>query len=234
MQNLRFNIFNNIHKALRAMLYDTSLTLQKTDFTNENEANIALQKLELAVGIFEDHAMHEDSHIIPILETEAPGLALSFENEHVEDHRLGSALVESMKNYREQADPESKRRTGYQILLAFQEFVAFNLYHMNREERMINPVLWQFLSDEQIFHININIVRSIPPEKSLVPTSWMLRALSEDEIIAWFQKAKETSPQPVFSALCDLARKELDAEAWYNLRRQLELPSMTGEYSTLM
>ncbi|PWT97508.1 MAG: hypothetical protein C5B52_13710 [Bacteroidetes bacterium] len=234
MQNLRFNIFNNIHKALRAMLYDTSLTIQKTDFTNEQEANIALQKLELAVGTFEDHAMHEDSHIIPILETEAPGLALSFENEHVEDHRLGAALVESMQNFREQTDPENKRRTGYQILLAFQEFVAFNLYHMNREERMINPVLWEFLSDEEIFLINVNIVRSIPAEKSLIPTTWMLRALSEDEIIAWFQKAKATSPQHIFSALCDLAKKELSADTWYHLRNQLELPSMAGEYSTLL
>ena len=38
----RFNIFNQIHKALRAMLYDTSLTLQQTYFGDAEEAETAL------------------------------------------------------------------------------------------------------------------------------------------------------------------------------------------------
>ncbi len=35
---LRFNAFNMIHKALRATLYDSALTLQQTYFANAGEA----------------------------------------------------------------------------------------------------------------------------------------------------------------------------------------------------
>ena len=35
----RFNVFNQIHKGLRAMLYDTALTLQQTHFDDAGQAD---------------------------------------------------------------------------------------------------------------------------------------------------------------------------------------------------
>ena len=38
MKNSRYNIFDFIHKAWRALLYETALVLQQTDFDNTEDA----------------------------------------------------------------------------------------------------------------------------------------------------------------------------------------------------
>lgn len=87
---LRFNSFNMIHKALRAMLYDTALTLQQTDFTDAMEAETALSKVEDVIHQFEQHAHHEDTFMLPAIEKFAPQVVEDFEKEHVEDLELGN------------------------------------------------------------------------------------------------------------------------------------------------
>ena len=46
---MRVNIFNQIHKGLRALLYDTSILLQQTDFSNEEEMETAVKRGRITV-----------------------------------------------------------------------------------------------------------------------------------------------------------------------------------------
>ncbi|MGZ8518493.1 MAG: hypothetical protein ACXWWD_14145, partial [Chitinophagaceae bacterium] len=78
----RFNIFNQIHKALRAMLYDTSLALQQTHFADAEESETALEKVGMAVDVFDKHAAHEDNFILQAIQQYEPSLADAFEQEH--------------------------------------------------------------------------------------------------------------------------------------------------------
>ena len=48
----RFNSFLFVHKGLRAMLYDASLTLQQTDFSMSAEAEKALTKVDNVLFVF--------------------------------------------------------------------------------------------------------------------------------------------------------------------------------------
>lgn len=50
---LRYNIFNMIHKALRAMLYDTAQTLQQTYFADTDEAAETFEKINRVIHAFE-------------------------------------------------------------------------------------------------------------------------------------------------------------------------------------
>ena len=71
----RFNIFNQIHKALRAMLYDTSLNLQQTYFADADEAGAAVEKVNQVIDIFEEHAASEDHFVFPAIDKYEPSLA---------------------------------------------------------------------------------------------------------------------------------------------------------------
>ena len=64
----RFNSFLFVHKGLRAMLYDASLALQQTDFSMSAEAENALTKVDNVLFVFDHHAHHEDSFVIPMVE----------------------------------------------------------------------------------------------------------------------------------------------------------------------
>ena len=64
MQEQRYNVFNQIHKGLRGMLYDTAIRLQQTDFSRL-EASTIVDQLEQVLIFFDEHAENEDQFILP-------------------------------------------------------------------------------------------------------------------------------------------------------------------------
>lgn len=205
----RFNIFNQIHKGLRAMLYDTALTLQQTNFTDPEEAEVAMGKVRAAVNLFDAHAAHEDHFVLPAIQQYEPSLVDAFEQEHVEDHVLSEKLRGLLTVYSYAIKPEVKLETGQSITRAFIEFMIFNLEHMAKEESVLNKVLWRYYTDDEIRSINQRIVAAIPQQELAVSTAWMLRGLSNDEISGWLKAVEKTAPAPVFSGLFNAAEKEL-------------------------
>jgi hypothetical protein len=139
----RFNIFNQIHKALRAM-YDTSLTLQQTYFADADEAETAMEKVRQAVDIFEEHAAHEDHFVLPAIRQYEPSLADAFEQEHVKDHALSKKLRGLLTVYNHAIKTEVKIETGEAINGAFIEFMIFNLEQMAKEEAVLDIIQVRF------------------------------------------------------------------------------------------
>lgn len=89
----RYDIFNNIHKALRAMLYETALCLQQTDFNNEDETDTSLTQLNTVIDLFDKHAHTEDSIVFEAIKNKEPLLVHIFEKEHEEDHKTTHLIL---------------------------------------------------------------------------------------------------------------------------------------------
>ena len=205
----RFNSFNMIHKALRAMMYDAALTLQQTYFADVEEAEIALAKVEAVVNEFEQHAYHEDTFMLPAIEAFEPQLVEEFEKEHVADIEIGNRLQTLLHIYRSLETDEERINCGSCISKSFRDFMVFNINHMSKEEIEINRILWANYTDEELLELNRRLTASIPPEQKMVSAKWMLRSINKAEAISWLQAVKETSPSFVFDALIDLTYTEL-------------------------
>jgi hypothetical protein len=205
----RFNSFNIIHKALRAMMYDTALTLQQTYFADVAEAEGALTKVESVVHNFEQHAYHEDTFILPAIEAYEPQLVEEFEKEHVADIEIGNLLATLLNIYRSLETSEERINCGSCISKSFRDFMVFNINHMAKEEIEINRVLWANYSDQQLLELNEKITASIPPDHKMQMAKWMLRGINKAEAITWLQSVKQTSPSFVFDALLDMTYTEL-------------------------
>jgi hemerythrin-like domain-containing protein len=205
----RFNTFNMIHKALRALLYDTALTLQQTYFGNEEEAKTALRKVETVIAQFEQHAHHEDNFVLPMITAYEAELVEEFEKEHVEDHRIGEQLVHLVNIFRAAQGEEERLVAGSGVAKAFMDFMVFNLQHMAKEESVLNPVLWTYYSDEQLLQMNGRIVASIPATEKAVSSQWMMRGISNREAIQWLKAVKQQAPEHEFQMLWALADTEL-------------------------
>lgn len=205
----RFNIFNQIHKALRAMLYDTSLALQQTNFADAGEADAAMEKVRQAADIFDEHAAHEDHFVLPAIGRYEPSLTDAFEQEHEADHALSEKLRGLLTVYNHAVRTEVKIETGLAIHRAFIDFMIFNLEHMDKEETVLNKVLWRYYSDEEIKAINQLIISVIPQSEMAVTSAWMMRGLSNTEISGWLKAVEKNALQPVFTQLFSIAEKEL-------------------------
>lgn len=205
----RYNTFNQIHKTLRALLYDAALTLQQTDFIVKEECDMAVEKVIAILDLFEDHAHHEDSHVLPAVFPFEPAVVDVFEQEHETDLELSRALHLSIAELYRATSGEEKVRLGRQLTIAFIQFMVFNLNHMAKEEEILNAILWRYYSDEEIKKIEVVIRQSTPAEKQPFVVKWMLRGISKSEAIHWLKGLQQQLPAPVFTGVFNMAEAEL-------------------------
>lgn len=225
MHTLRFNPFGQVHKGLRALLYDTALQLQHTNFTDEKEMYAALDRVRLVNTMFEHHAHIEDSQVFPMIQDVAPDVVADFEAQHQEDHALSAGLEKCLAYFTETASPEQTRYAGNELLQHFNAFLAFNVEHMKKEETVINEVLWKHYSDEVLLRKVQEISAAIPPAENRQFCFWMLKGMATYEIIDWYRAIRQAAPPPVFEFFCSLAEEALPAAQWQEVQQSLaEIP----------
>lgn len=218
----RYNGFQLIHKALRLMLYETATSIQRNDFANEAQTQPLLQQLKEVLTFYDDHAFHENTIILPAMAKYNQGLVDEFEKEHEEDHQLVEELQKNISAW-ELANTDVERiNAGLSIFYAMNEFIAFNLYHMNKEEKVLNPEFWKYYSDEEIMSWTQSIIRTIPPDKLTAQNRWMFRAVSAKEALIILQGISKIAPPEVAGQYLTLAREELSPERFEFVKANLQ------------
>lgn len=208
----RYDIFKQIHKGLRALLYETALKLQQTDFSNSTETGKVLEETKHVIDFFENHADKEDNLVFPAIASYEPSVVDAFEQEHITDKALGLRLEESILSFSNAVTVEEKIVSGELINLVFTEFVAFNLKHMAMEEDIINDLLWRYYADVDLHGITEKIIAKSTPGEMAIASKWMMRGLNNNEITDWLKNMKLTAPPFAFMALLETARQELDSK----------------------
>lgn len=222
MQIVRFNPFGQVHKGLRALLYDTALQLQQTDFTAEAEIRAAVERVKLVSRLFEHHAHVEDSQVFPLIQEHAPEIVEDFEAQHEADHELAEALEACLFAFNETNGPEQNLAAGNELLQNFHAFLAFNVEHMRKEETIVNSVLWRHYTDGQLLRKVQEIGAAIPPEENKHFIFWMLKGLGTGEIIDWFNAIRVSAPPPMVLFFNSLAGEALPAGKWNRIQAALQ------------
>jgi hypothetical protein len=222
MQLLRFNPFGQVHKGLRALLYDTAMLLQHTNFAVEEEISVAVDRVKLVSRLFEHHAHIEDSRIFPMIEEYAPQVVDDFEAQHQTDHALSLDLEKCVALFTETNTAGQNRFAGNELLQSFNAFLAFNVEHMKKEETIVNECLWLYHTDKELLQKVQEISASIPPEENQHFVYWMLKGMATHEIIEWYNIVKKSAPPPVFDFFCNLAETALPGRRWECVRDALQ------------
>jgi len=220
MTSNRYNVFNNIHKGLRAMLYDTGAMIQRTDFSHQTAA-VTVNRVNWVMDIFDEHARHEDLYLLPLAFKNNESLAKEFEQEHEVDHRLSDDLRGALKAWLQAVNDGEREATGQAIFYAFNEFIAFNLYHMNKEENVLLLNLWNHYTDQELLAAENSIIQSIDPETLMEESKWMMRSISNPEIIGWLTGIRYGAPPPVFDIYFSLAKQEVPADRFAEIGKAL-------------
>lgn len=222
MQIGRFNPFGHIHKGLRALLYDTALQLQHTDFTVAEEIEAAVERVRLVNTLFEHHAGTEDSQVFPLIESLEPKLVVELEGQHQKDHALSKDLERCLFLFTETNSPQQNLWAGNELSQSFHAFLAFNVEHMRQEETLVNACLWRHFSDQELMKTVQEISSSIPPEQNKHFVYWMLKGMGTQEIIGWYNAVKLTAPPLVFQFFCDMAEAALPNNKWNDVQNALQ------------
>ncbi|MEJ8816880.1 hemerythrin domain-containing protein [Lacibacter sp. H407] len=217
----RYNIFNQVHKGLRALLYETIIKLQQTDFTDAEDAEEAVQQVKIILELFDEHAHTEDTFILPAIAEYEPSVVDVFEQEHVKDLTLSKNVHGLLQAFSLTISANAKQEIGAAISKAVFEFTLFNLEHMKKEEDVLNKLLWRYFDDEHLHSITATIIANVPAEKMPLYNKWMMRGLSNTEIIDWLKQVKNNAPDFVFQSFLGLAMAELTDNRWQKIQEHL-------------
>lgn len=205
------------------MLYDTAQKMQQANFADPYSTLPAFAAAERIVDLFDDHADHEDNHILSGIRDVNAELAQQFEAEHVTDRQLASAIKEGVAAYKEATTPMDRVVVGNRVFYAFNEFIAFNLKHMVKEETVLNEALWGKYTDLEIGGINQKIAASVAPDKAIDNLKWMMKSCNDTEISMFVKNVVSGAPEHLVNIVLAIAQAELPAERWELLNASLSV-----------
>lgn len=224
----RYNLFHKIHKGLRALLYDTGMLLQRTDFTMESEAQEAIARVQFVVSLFEQFQQAEDAVVLPAMIGYEMSVTESFEQEHEEGYLLGRKLERLVSDFTIVSLPLEKVAVSTELVATFEEYTLIHILHMAREEQVVNRILWRYYTDTELQKIAWKIINDADAPLSTPYNKWILQGLNNNEIVRWLKEAKHTAKEPEFESLLKTAEAELHPHRWSLLQDVLA----TGTFLT--
>ncbi|MBI3382799.1 MAG: hypothetical protein HY019_12405 [Aquabacterium sp.] len=217
----RFNLYQGVHKGLRAFMADTLVRVGSTDYTDAQERQEAADVVRTLLHICGEHLKHENDFLHTAMERRAPGSSASCAQEHVEHVANIDALSGCLRQAL--AATEVQQASAWQRLYQLLSlFVADNYEHMLLEEREHNAVLWRHFSDEELIEIHDALLASVPADEMAHHFRWILPQLSHPERVEMLSGMRQGMPPEVFASQLDMARPLLNARAWHKLQAALK------------
>ncbi len=223
-QTRRFEIYANIHKALRMFMCDTLCMVGRMDGDDAQEVADGLEQVRELIAICDSHLRHENDFIHTAMETRRPGSSAVIAADHVH-HEWELAQLTALANAVEQSSGAARASALDQLYRCLALFVSANLAHMNVEETDHNAVLWETHSDPEIIAIEQAIVASLPPQESASVMRWMIPAMNAAERAEKLSGIRQHAPAPVFDAMLAIAQANLSERDWGKLAEALGIPA---------
>src|SRR4030095_12689065 len=197
----RYNIFKRTHKGLRSMLFDAGARIQQTDFTKNKQANTVIDVIKQSTRSFLYHVSKEDNIIYHSVVLYAPYIVAMIEQTNIKDEALARSIDKTIDQYKELNTKKEKIAFGHQLQAAFFEFTAAVLQHMNKEETVVNELLWSNYTDKQLVILEVEMLKQSTPEACTWYTGKILKELSNSEILIWINGIAEHASSNIVEKL---------------------------------
>jgi len=194
----RYSFYTIIHKGIRHELGELLRLGAGTDFTSPAAAPY-VTRLRASIRLMNEHALHEDQHVEPLLDELAPPLARRV----AATHRVLEAHEHEVLNLCEPALGSAK--AGYELYLALTRYAAVQYGHMAEEESDVIEALWERMSDDQLMGVEHAIVSGIAPEDNATYMAWMIHGISDPEREAFIGAMRQGAPAEVVAYAESLA-----------------------------
>jgi hypothetical protein len=223
----REDMYATIHKALRAFMSDTLLSLGRVDVEDDAELERVTGQVVDLVDFCLSHLQHENVFVHPAIEARACGASAAIAHDHVEHEREIAALRAAALGLR-QLDHALRPAAAHGLYRALAVFVADNMLHMNIEETAHNAVLWSRYTDAELHAIHDALVASIPPQELMLGLRWMVPFMNPRERLGLLTGIRAQAPAPAFAAILDVVRPHLNEREWSKLSRGLGIDAVPG------
>jgi hemerythrin-like domain-containing protein len=208
------------------MLFDAGARIQQTDFTKSKQAEAAIEIVKQTTRSFLYHLSKEDSILYHSVVLYAPYIVAMIEQTNAKDEKLAKAVDQVIDRYKELTTKNEVTSFGVQLQAAFFEFTAAVLQHMNKEETVVNELLWSNYTDKQLVVLEVEMLKQSTPEACTWYTGKILKELSNAEILIWINGIAEHASSTIIEKLISTTQRVLPIDRWQMIRGKF---STTGE-----
>lgn len=213
----RYDLYHGVHKGLRYGHCKMLMALGTCNFSDDTAANRCVQELRHHLDICASHLLHEDEKIHTALERVRPGAAAIAEEGH-EHHEQSFRELRDLVGQVESAGSDERQAIARKLYSRFALLVADDLAHMNDEETVLQPALWDAYDDAELIAIEQAIVGSIPPAEMAHFMALMIAAMNQPERSGMLSGIRAGMPAFVFNEMMErIVRNNVPPQDWPQL-----------------
>lgn len=220
----RHDPYRNIHKGLRAALFDSVLRVGRMDVGDAGELQAALDQVDSLLVLMAAHVKHENGYMHPAIEARCPGGAQRTAGDH-DDHLEILAALRVQVSVLRAAAPAARPALAHRLYLDLAELTAENLVHMHVEETLNNELLWALYDDSEVIAIHDTLLANVEPHILMEAIRWMAQGMSVPELAELLGDIRHKAPPPVFEATLAHVSRQLDPARMDRLLQALDMPA---------
>ena len=197
------DLYRDIHKGIRAELFDITLTAGRIDPANAAAKSALSSHVQTVVELLVSHAAHEDAAVQPEIEIHLPDVAATIVSDHARlEARMEDLCVLAKESV--EAAPAGQVDVAQFLYLELASFTSEYLAHQNVEEQVVMPGLERAIGREALAVIHGQIVASIPPAQAASSLAIMLPAMNVDNRVELLTGMRAGAPAEVFAGVWGL------------------------------
>lgn len=215
------DVFGAVHKGIRYALVDLLRRMGTVTPSDASEVDMVLDDLEGAVYLCAAHSTQEERYVHAVIEARSPGALSRFDAAHA---GLGD-ILEVLREHTvavQCAEPGARAGLFRVLYLRYATFVAQALHHMSEEELIVQPLLEQLLTPDELRATYASMIGSIGPEELMVFLRVMVPAATPTERVSLLAQPKAALSREAFEAIMLKLRRCLTAAELRDLERRLE------------
>lgn len=184
MRTERYNIYDKVHSDLRKQLLDAGLKIQLTDFSKPEQSKRTFAIINNVISCFERY-LEEDIMIYHAIAPVAPYIIVIMEKVNEKNQGLTVTLREKIEQYTWLRTGRIRKNAGMEIQGLFFEFTASVLQNMNKEQTVINELLWEGYTDTELVQMENELVHKIAPKETGFYSKEGLNSMSRSSSVKW-------------------------------------------------
>jgi hypothetical protein len=215
----RFNIFQSSHSAIRSQLLDTSLMIQFTDFSHPEQVKQTFDQIIELILACQRQAEEESKHIIPAIHHFNHKIGDCFAASENDCSSATMILLRRMNLFEKKSSVTKVNKLAVEIInKSFRRFSDLVIRGMQKQEEVLNPLLWSYYSDEQLRQLLQQIEGKQTITEWLSLCTWMMKDMSDEEIVSWLISVRSTLPEQVYDLLVEQISGRMPLLRWENVQ----------------
>ena len=206
----KLDLYRNVHKAQRVRLFSLAVELGRADYNDHALVDALCARLNALVAELREHAGNEDRFIHPLLRVKAPETAAALDRGHDD-------FEEQLRDFQARASrlplsAGSRTEEGLDLYRAFWRAISLYLAHLQEEETVAMPALWETCGEEELLEVMRSFVASRTDSQRLGDLLEQLPALTPQERTAYLRAATRGDRERASSILEKLRGRMAEPE----------------------